>query len=862
MTAGARTWPLVGRGAELARIARAREDGLAGIVIHGPSGLGKSRLAREALSMAAQEGAVTAWVQATRSAATVPLGAFASLIPADVRSDDLLQLMQRSVRALQERADGQPLVIALDDAQWLDPTSAALALHLANTASAFLVVTVRSGERSPDAIVALWKDAGASRFELGVLTAEDSERLVEAIVGGPVERSARHAILETSGGNALYLRELVIGAAESGALQASDGLWRLRGALPVSDSLNDLVTTRMQDLDGAERHALELLALGEPLRLSEILKLAGGSALTVLEERGLLDAAGPSADAEVRLAHPLYGEAVRSSLGSLRGRELRLTLVRIVESRSELDPEDTVRLARWLSDAGEPVAPGLLIRAARAANEAGDPAFGATLAEQALDAGAGVEASLLLARSLAVRNRFEDAELVLAAAEGTIQTQADALAYLQQQSDVLHWGLGQSDQLRALLDRAADWWPEPAWRDQVQTVRLLVTHFEEFRGGRSDIAAATGPADPDAEIRTVADLFYGGQTRAARERVERIRPAVPVRTVTDAIALLLWNRITLEDGERWPELEAWMATTLDTAVPLGDHATAGHAAYSLGCLRTQEGRYADAAAILAEAEAQLERHDPLSLLCVINAQQAIVAGARVDPEEASAALERCRQRLGESGPLAHQLPYVVRAEAWTMHARGEYQHAQGRLLDAAEELKASPVHAAGLTYDALRAGADPRSLADALATVGERCDARLVAAYVAHARARAGRDGVALLSAAEEFASIGALRYASEAAAHAAEAFVHAGRQDSARRAAARSRELFVPDQGAARPVIHGLDQAATDLTRRESELVALASQGLTNAQIAERLVLSIRTVESHLYRAMTKLGVSDRRDL
>jgi DNA-binding CsgD family transcriptional regulator len=55
---------------------------------------------------------------------------------------------------------------------------------------------------------------------------------------------------------------------------------------------------------------------------------------------------------------------------------------------------------------------------------------------------------------------------------------------------------------------------------------------------------------------------------------------------------------------------------------------------------------------------------------------------------------------------------------------------------------------------------------------------------------------------------------------------------------------------------------AANGLTPREAQLVELASRGLTNAEIAERLVLSVRTVETHLYRAMQKLGISDRRDL
>jgi DNA-binding NarL/FixJ family response regulator len=63
-------------------------------------------------------------------------------------------------------------------------------------------------------------------------------------------------------------------------------------------------------------------------------------------------------------------------------------------------------------------------------------------------------------------------------------------------------------------------------------------------------------------------------------------------------------------------------------------------------------------------------------------------------------------------------------------------------------------------------------------------------------------------------------------------------------------------------PVIDGLDGPAVELTAREAQLVDLARQGFTDAQIAERLVLSTRTVESHPYRAMRKLGVSARRDL
>ena len=51
-------------------------------------------------------------------------------------------------------------------------------------------------------------------------------------------------------------------------------------------------------------------------------------------------------------------------------------------------------------------------------------------------------------------------------------------------------------------------------------------------------------------------------------------------------------------------------------------------------------------------------------------------------------------------------------------------------------------------------------------------------------------------------------------------------------------------------------------LTRRELEILELLADGLTNKQVAERLVLSVRTVEWHRARVQAKLGVSDRAGL
>jgi DNA-binding CsgD family transcriptional regulator len=862
------SWPLVGRDVELQRVTAAHTNGSVGIVIRARAGVGKSRLAHEAVAMLEDQGCATGWIQATQSAMSVPLGAFVAIIPSDVRSDDLFELMRRSVAALRERAGDLPFVLGVDDAQWLDPTSATLVLHLATTGTAFVVATVRSDEPCPDAIVSLWKDAGAAQLELALLTETEAETLAEEIVGGPVELGARRWVAQTSQGNALYVRELVLGAIAGGELELVNRLWRLPAPPAISASLSELVAARMTGLTDPQQRALELLAFGEPLRLKELLDLVGAEPLQATEARGLITVTGAGLDGEVRLAHPLYGEVIRTGLPSLRAREARLRLADTVNAQVSITPEDSLRLARWLIDAGEEISIELMLQAARAANLAGDPEFGAALAGRAWHTGGGIEAALLLARSYTVRSRFADATGVLTSAEYSIDTQDAALEYLEQQSEILHWGLKRPAELRELLDRAAGWWPKPAWQQRLAPLRLRLTSFERLGLNVSATTELLATTEIGGDIRGqlepvhVANLFYSGRTTEALELAASIRPELPLRNLSQAIALSLWSRVVLETGERWTELADWMDGALKHGVRLGDRAAAGQAAYSLACLHFSAGRYIDAGTLLAEAEVHLEYHDPVGLLPVTNAMQVGVACFCNEPAAIGPALDRCRARVGEGGPLAHQLPYVVRAEAWAVHANGDPPRAQELLLDAAKELSPSPVHAARLTYEAMRAGAPARRLAASFQLLAGRCDARLVSAYANHATALAADDADHLLRVADDMEQIGALRYATEAAAHAADAFARAGREDSARRAAARCRALNGLGHGAILPAMTELDPTAVTLTPRESQLVQLASQGLSNVDIAQRLVLSVRTVESHLYRAMQKLGVSDRHEL
>ena len=73
-----------------------------------------------------------------------------------------------------------------------------------------------------------------------------------------------------------------------------------------------------------------------------------------------------------------------------------------------------------------------------------------------------------------------------------------------------------------------------------------------------------------------------------------------------------------------------------------------------------------------------------------------------------------------------------------------------------------------------------------------------------------------------------------------------------------RAAALAARCEGARTPALLALD-GRTTLSPREHEIATLAVQGLTSREIADRLVVSARTVEKHLEHVFEKLGVASR---
>jgi DNA-binding NarL/FixJ family response regulator len=108
---------------------------------------------------------------------------------------------------------------------------------------------------------------------------------------------------------------------------------------------------------------------------------------------------------------------------------------------------------------------------------------------------------------------------------------------------------------------------------------------------------------------------------------------------------------------------------------------------------------------------------------------------------------------------------------------------------------------------------------------------------------------------------MGARLLAAEAAAGAAVAHRRAGDSRRASAAELRAAGLARACQGAITPALRAIETQAV-LSSREIEVASLAAAGLPNRVIADRLSVSVRTVENHLQRTYEKLGVARRADL
>ncbi|PRY01426.1 helix-turn-helix transcriptional regulator [Allonocardiopsis opalescens] len=868
-------WPFVGRTAALSRVVEAltAEPG-GGAVVAGAAGVGKSRLVREALALAGPARFLVRRAMADPGTASVPFGALSGLLPADLPALTGGNPLRAAAEALLDPVDPRPLLVEADDAHLLDGHSAALLGQLVRTGRARLLGTVRTGEPVAESLAALWRDGPVARVELGPLTREEMERVLAAALDAPVDSATRARLWRTTLGNPLFLRETVAAGRESGALRRHGGGWGWDGPWALAPRLLELIGARLDRLEGAERHALELLACAGTVGLALLERAVPPEAVERLEVQGLVwvdrgERGEEDRRVEVRLGHPLHAEAIRATMPVTRGRARRRELAELVEGLGARRRDDALRVALWRLDSGGAVDPGLMLRAARHAWTGFDLRLTQRLARAAVQAGGGDEAVRLLADAHVAAAQEREAESALDLLSAEPASQQEWAAGVAARASNLFYGLDRPAEALDLLDAVVPAATAPDARELLRMLHgtVLVLTGQTRRG--LEVLDGLLAGEPGAEHAAHAHLA-GAFAHACRGRPAAALAAAGRgrELVASGRAASPWLDGTLRMAEYYthvlagdlPEAAAvaeGVRQGVEAAGPGGSELLAVASCFMSGQLARLRGRAAEAVRTLGEGRALGAAQPGLGFL--VNAELAHAAALAGDHALAGRALAdaRAARRRGlDLFTLWGEL-----AGTWVLAMGGDTAAGVDHALDCAARAQAEGAVGYELIalHDVVRLGR-PRLVADRLAAAAAGVGGAPARLYAEHARAAADRDGAGLDRVAAAFEKLGADLPAAEAAARASAAHRLAGRQGAARASAARAALAAGRCPGVDTPALAAL--RAPELTRRELEIARLAAAGLRTTEIAERLGLAARTVDNHLHRAYAKLGAKGRQDL
>lgn len=858
--------PLTGRVEELSIIADVltADGAYAGVVIVGAPGVGKTRLAREAATAASDRGWAVRWVAGTRAGQSIPLGAFAQWT--EGLETNPLHLVRGVIAAITSSSDSARVLVAVDDAHLLDDLSAFVLYQLGLRGAAMVIATARTGEPAPDAVTALWKDTHLHRLDLQPLSRPQSDALLESALGGQVSAHSAGRMWQLTRGNVLFLHQLVNQELAAGRLISSNGDWQWVGTMVASPSLIDLVDLHIGAAPAPVLDVIDLVALTEPLDLAYLLALVDPQAIEESECRGLIRIRRVAQKDLVRLGHPLYGEVRLAQSSQLRLARLR---GRIAQAMSTLDspvgPPDPVRLGLLWLDSDLPPDPEVFLRAAQAGVNRLDLALAQRLAEAAVGAGAGLEAELLCAFTLLFLSRGEEAEPLLALLTARQLPDAAWSIAVNLRAANLLWPLGR---------------PKESWKvidDALATASGTVTHgLLGFRAVQLATAAQPAEALTTAEsidrrelaavpalmlawARTIAlgDLGRPLQAAAVAEEGAALATASPeaayqlvILVMYHVQALVLGGFLAqaLTIAERTYKLCAdvpGIAQTVATAIK-------GVAALGTGDLHTAAECLRGA---IADFELANTTHGASYHFGIDYTEALARAGDADAAQDALSQMQRNRHPAH-----AYRESDSMLAAAWVAAARGRTSEARTLAVRAAEFARTHGQHAREVVclQAAIQFGDDQHACRlTELASLVESPRAALAARW---ATALAADNGDALPEISSELEAMGDRIAAADAAAHAALAFHRHDRRGSALTASGHASRI-ISCCGASTPATRAA-ASRLPLTDREREIAVLVSDGLCNKEIAKALTVSVRTVENHIYRACSHLGIATRDEL
>ena len=857
------SWPLIGRSEETGAIEAAiSASDASGIVVYGAAGVGKSRLAREALSAAESQGCECRWATGTSSARAIPLGAFTAWTPSGVT--DSVQLLRGVIESLTAASSGATVVVCVDDAHLLDDLSIFVVHQIVQRGAAKVILTIRDGEPIAAAVQEIWTVGQFDRLDLQPLSLDETTTLLSATLDGPVDPGAAQRLWKLTRGNVLYLRNIVEQEVADGRIVQRHGYWRWLGEPVMPPGLVELIESRIGALPAPVGDVIDALAVGEPIELAALRRIADPAAVEEADTGALITLEPVVGGVEVRVAHPLYGEVRRRRAAPTRLRRLRgLVANELAAADDRDDIQVVVRRATLSLDSDLTPDADLLVRAAHGAVWLADLPLADRLAEAAVRAGAGPEPNFVRAHALSWLGRGEEADAVLTEIPTSELTDVDHARFAFLRASNMLWALGDPPRAKEIIDEASRTTSPQArsYIDAFLTVYRFATDQPDAAIQASkklaldELPAVVGPeiawvlaaiaadAGRTTEAVAVAEAGYTVATRSFDAPHMRFN-------IADAhvSALLLAGRIA--DALDVAERVRRQAADLPGAAQLLGAAVAGQAALGAGRLHSAGALLEEAAVGLSATHASgwgYRYHVP-------RATALAMCGATVEAAAAVAALDKLRRpfRL-----LDYELSL---ARAWVAAGQGAVSEAIAVLLSAAQRAAAKGQFAAEVMCLQTATQFGDRSGAPRLRELEGIVEGPRVGVAARFSAALSDGDAAELAAVSEEFERMGDLVAAVDAAAQAALVYRREGLRGSALGCAARA-DALAEQCGASTPALRQASEPAP-LTDREREIVMLIGEGLSNRALAERLTLSVRTVESHIYRAMLKTGTTRRDEL
>lgn len=351
-----------GRERELSRIEAVLHnvDGPRAVLVEGPPGIGKTTVWREALQMARRRFPTVLWCRPVEAEASLAFGGLidlfegvpdtalsvlpepqrAALLAALLRgpavgvSPDPLAVAAAARGAFVAMSSVAPLAIAVDDLQWLDPSTTAVLAYLTRRMSAepvALLLAVRAGTEGSRNGLALPPTLRLERIDLAPLSLSSLHHIIRDRTGLVLARPMLHRIAQASGGNPFYAIEVATAAAESQTLPG------IADPLPMPANLAELVALRLRYLPRPTQAALLVAALLAHPTASLLERISGVSVTDLLApafEAGIAEQWGE----RVAFAHPLFAEGIVQLAGRSERRAVHARIATAVS-----DPEEVAR---------------------------------------------------------------------------------------------------------------------------------------------------------------------------------------------------------------------------------------------------------------------------------------------------------------------------------------------------------------------------------------------------------------------------------------------------------------------------------------------------------------------------------------